>query len=216
MKTNQLKLFLTTIVVVGSLLSTSCSQPQEGVLNFKPVDLSEHKLPSDKAKKMSNRYIRDMKILFAQSDSLKHYKALNAKLMAALENKTGLKEVAEFKQPMAIKPGKPQFELAVSDWYSKEQLLTYIERSIDTVEKNGGVVDGFRIYIGVFPKKGEGEKDNFLTTFITPTGRMGDGKQKANVLPLNLPMNAVPQDITGVDPLEYGSDGNPPDANYPQ
>src|SRR5690606_41057811 len=79
MKTNQLKLFLTTIVVVGSLLSTSCSQPQEGVLNFKPVDLSEHKLPSDKAKKMSNRYIRDMKILFAQSRSEEHTSELQSR-----------------------------------------------------------------------------------------------------------------------------------------
>ncbi|WP_417362842.1 hypothetical protein [Galbibacter sp.] len=216
METNQLKLLLTSLIVVGSLFSTSCTKTQGGVLNYQPVELSKHKLPPTTAENMSKRYVRDMEILFAQSDSLAYYKDLNAKLMAALENKTSLKEVEELKTPMVIKPKKPKFELAVSDWYSVDQLLTYIDSSVEKVEASGGEVDGFRVYIGVFPKKGHGEKDNYLTTFITPTGRMGDAKQKGNILPLSLPLYASSHDITAVDPLEYGSDGNPPAASYPQ
>jgi len=216
MKTNQLKLILKSVIVVGSLISSSCSQPQGGVLNYKPVELSKHKLPPTKAENMSKRYIKDMEMLFAQSDSLAYYKEHNAKLLAALENKLSLKEIQALKEPIIIKPRKPKFELAVSDWFSVDQLLTYIDSSIEKVENSGGKVDGFRVYIGVFPKKGQGEKDNFLTTFITPTGTMGNEKQEGNMVPLSLPFNAVPSDITAVDPLEYGSDGNPPSANYPQ
>ncbi len=216
MKTNQLKLILTSVIVVGSLISSSCTQPQGGVLNYNPVELSKHKLPPSKAENMSKRYIKDMELLFAQSDSLAYYKEINAKLMAALENKGNLKEVQELKAPINVKPRKPKFELAVSDWYSVDQLLTYIDNSIEKVEKSGGKVDGFRVYIGVFPKKGHGEKDNMLTTFITPTGTMGKEQQEGNMVSLSLPLYAVSRDITAVDPLEYGSDGDPPSANYPQ
>lgn len=215
MKTDQMKALLTPLIVVVMLLS-SCTQPQEGVLKYEPVDLSKHKLSPEKAENLSKRYIRDMEILFAQSDSLEYYKSLTEKLKAALKNKTNLKEVSEFQKTAIISDGKPKFELAVSDWYSVDELLTYIGRSIITVEKNGGKVDGFRVYIGVFPKKGEGEKDNALTTFITPTGTMGNGKQKGDMMPLSYPLYAVSSDLTGIDPLNYGSDGNPPNAAYPQ
>lgn len=216
MKTNQIKVLLTSLIVVGSFLSSSCTQTSGGVLNYQPVELSKHKLPPEKAENMSKRYVRDMEILFGQSDSLAYYKEVNAKLMAALENKASLKEVSELQKPAVIKPRKPKFELSVSDWWSVDQLLTYIDKSIETVKENGGEVDGFRVYIGVFPKKGQGEKDNSLTTFITPTGTMGDGKEKGDILNLSVPLYAVSSDLTAVDPLEYGSDGNPPTANYPQ
>lgn len=215
METNQLKVFLTTLFLVGSLLS-SCTQPEAGVLNYQPVDLSKHKLSPEKAENLSKRYVRDMEILFAQSDSLVYYKELTAKLKAALENKTSLKEISDLKKPGVIQSAKPKFELAVSDWYSVNELLTYIGKSMETVKLNGGKVDGFRVYIGVFPKKGEGEKDNTLTTFITPTGTMGGENQKGDILPLSYPLYAVSSDITAVDALEYGSDGNPPSASYPQ
>lgn len=216
MKTNQMKVFLTSFLIVGSLLSSSCSQPNEGILNYQPVDLSKNKLSPKKAENLSKRYVRDMEILFAQSDSLVYYKELTNRLKAALENKTTPEQISDLKKTDLIRPRKPKFELAVSDWYSVDQLLTYIDKSIETVESSGGKVDGFRVYIGVFPKKGEGDKDNTLTTFITPTGTMGDVNQKGSISSLSLPLRAVSSDITAVDPLEYGSDGNPPSASYPQ
>src|SRR5690606_40714363 len=97
MKTNQLKLILTSVIVVGSLISSSCTQPQAGVLNYNPVELSKHKLPPTKAEQMSKRYIKDMELLFAQSDSLVYYKERNTKLMAALENRVSLKDLQELK-----------------------------------------------------------------------------------------------------------------------
>src|SRR5690606_41651130 len=133
MKTNQMKVFLTSFLIVGSLLSSSCSQPNEGILNYQPVDLSNNKLSPKKAENMSKRYVRDMEILFGQSDSLAYYKELNAKLMAALENKASLKEVSELQKPAVIKPRKPKFELSVPDWWSVDELLSYIDKSFETV-----------------------------------------------------------------------------------
>lgn len=216
MENNQLKIFLSAFVFVVTLLFSSCTQKGEGILSYTPVDLSKHKLSPSKAENLSKRYIKDMNLLFAQSDSLEYYKNLTAKLKSELENETSGKKSSNLKQAIDFKSKKPKFELAVSDWYSVDELLTYIGKSIYTVEASGGKVDGFRVYIGVFPAKGEGEKNNTLTTFITPTGTMGDTQQKGNMLNLSLPFYAVSPDITSVNPLEYGSDGNPPSANYPQ
>ncbi|WP_335966106.1 hypothetical protein [Galbibacter sp. PAP.153] len=178
------------------------------------VDISKKKMSSDFAENLSKRYVGEVEDLFLAKDSLRYHKLLVKEL---LKQKTpDLKKAQAAIKEIQFKE-EPDFNLSVSSWYSKEELFTYMTESIATVEENGGYVDGFRFYMAAFPKDEQyGEKNNALTIFITPTGSMNATYERASVLPnLAIPLYAT-QDITGVDPLEYGSSGEPPSRSYPQ
>ncbi|WP_335966107.1 hypothetical protein [Galbibacter sp. PAP.153] len=214
MRTNQPKWLNGLLLGLCVVFLASCNKGGN-LVEYNPVDLSQHKLTPKLAEKLSKRYVKDMDELFAQSDSLEYYKALVKQLQEQQAN-TGSGRSIKQSEPVTFKPKKPKFELSVSSWYSVDELMTYIDNSMETVEKSGGKVDGFRIYIGVFPKVGDDRKKNTLTTFITPTGHMGSGKEEGSVLPnLAIPLYAA-QDITGVDPLDYSGTGEPPSRTYPQ
>ncbi|MCX2681494.1 hypothetical protein OOZ15_16190 [Galbibacter sp. EGI 63066] len=191
------------------LLLNSCNN-EPNTIRFDPVDISKKKLNPEKASKLSKHFVKDIEELFAKADSLEYYKQMIAKMR---EGNNMTKQ-----EPQKFTRKSPKFNLSISSWYSTDELLSYIKRSKDSVKAMGGEVDGFRIYIGVFPENDE-RKPNTLATFITPTGFIPDSTQKAegSILPNFVkPYYAVSPDITEVDAMEYGTTGEPPKATYPQ
>lgn len=104
--------------------------------------------------------------------------------------------------------GKPDNR---SCWWSLEdmsQYLVYAQYQADSLKYT---MSGVRVYLGVYgDDAGEG-KAGYTTMFIAPTG-----------IPMPPPgaSNFVARtgngDIPGADPLNAGTGGNPPPANYPQ
>ncbi|QLE02989.1 hypothetical protein HX109_15955 [Galbibacter sp. BG1] len=212
MKTNFLKgipFILLSVLILG------CAQ-SENHLAHETVDISKKKLTPELAEKLSKRFVKDIEDLFAKADSLEYYKNLLEQIQNQA-NQAGAQRSVKI-EPVTFQKKKPKFNLSVSSWYSTDELLTYLNESIKHVKEKGGEVDGFRIYIGVFPNE-EGKKSNTLTTFINPTGRMGADKQEGSVVPnLIKPLffQAGGHDLLDVPPLEYGGSGEPPSSSYPQ
>ena len=69
-------------------------------------------------------------------------------------------------------------------------------------------LDGLRVYLGAYPSKG-GET-GLTTMFIVPTG-VKDTSQGSM-----FSIKAGSGDIPGGDGLNFGQEGDPPGANYPQ
>ena len=100
-----------------------------------------------------------------------------------------------------------------SSWYSLEDLRKFL----DDAEKQAGTLepkykmDGVRLYLGAHPTVGE--TPGYTTLLMVPTG-----------LPIasldteeQITENKKPSpDIQGLDGLDFGNQGSPPDSNYPQ
>ncbi len=106
----------------------------------------------------------------------------------------------------------PPFELSVSSYYTLEELESYIAYAKREAAKQKIDLDGFRIYMGLFPDDPKfNDKRNFLTVFISPTGR--PATQKGAFFSTTQEPGS---DITGIGSLEYGGMGEPPSSSYPQ
>jgi hypothetical protein len=96
-----------------------------------------------------------------------------------------------------------------SSWWAIEDIQNYINHAENQAGELGYTMDGLRVYLGSYPSK-DGEA-GLTTMFIVPTGTVNTSQ--GSMLPM-------PQggsgDIKGADGLNFGNQGNPPGANYPQ
>lgn len=92
-----------------------------------------------------------------------------------------------------------------SSWYSLKDLKAYLKYAKKQAKKNGYKMNGVRIYCGAYPTV-DG-KVGYSTNFIVPTAKIVDGKDGGN---------GDKSDIPDGDGLNEGSQGYPPNANYPQ
>ena len=88
-----------------------------------------------------------------------------------------------------------------SAWFSLEDLQAYLTQ----VKKDNPDMDGVRIYMGAYADD-KGGQPGYTTVFIVPTAPNSLGKDG----------NGGSGDIPGGSGLNYGGNGNPPGANYPQ
>ena len=95
-------------------------------------------------------------------------------------------------------------------WFSIEELERYITYVKETGEAKGYTVDGIRVYLGVYSSE-EAKNADYTTVFLAPTVAKGAAQiQRDGTIPA--PLNPI--DITEIEPLNYGSMGNPPKLNY--
>lgn len=91
-----------------------------------------------------------------------------------------------------------------STWYALEDIKNFLSLAEAQAKELGYEMDGIRIYCGAYESK-DGQA-GYSTSFIVPTagkktGEEGDGES---------------HDINDADCLNFGQNGFPPDANYPQ
>ncbi|WP_300566905.1 hypothetical protein [Flavobacterium sp.] len=102
-------------------------------------------------------------------------------------------------------------------WYSLEELENYIEYVKSEGEQQGYAVDGIRFYLGVYSEvEGKG-KSGYTTIFLSPTGKCNDENQLAKSLiegEEGEGEGECPEDIITIEPLNFGSMGNPPKMQY--
>lgn len=92
-----------------------------------------------------------------------------------------------------------------SSWYSLEDIKAYLKHAENQAKELGYELNGIRIYCGAYPTV-DG-KAGYSTSFVAPTAIIPDGKDSGN---------SDGSDIPDGDCLNKGSDGYPPNANYPQ
>ncbi len=109
----------------------------------------------------------------------------------------------------ALVTEKSGLEDANAFWFSIEELERYIAYVKENAVDKGYSVDGIRIYLGVYPETEE-KNAGYTTVFLTPTGTAIDEQRTRGVA--SLQGNAL--DITTIEPLNFGSMGNPPKLNY--
>jgi len=96
-----------------------------------------------------------------------------------------------------------------SSWWSIDDINNYITYAKSQADTLGYELDGLRVYAGAYPEvKGI---VGYTTMFIVPTGykKLPPGTS-------NFAAQGGKNDIQGGDPLNEGSGGYPPNANYPQ
>lgn len=100
----------------------------------------------------------------------------------------------------------------LSTWFSIDELKKFINDVEQEGKDQGITVNGIRVYFGAYPKDDkEKKKENMSTVFMVPTkphaGSMqkdgGEGDEGGN-------------DIENLGGFNLGSNGFPPDAEYPQ
>ena len=108
-----------------------------------------------------------------------------------------------------------QREDANAIWYSLEELENYINYIKNEGKNKGYEVNGIRMYLGVYPETTEyAEKQGMTTIFLSPTGNkvpLSEGNFLTNTTATDKNTN----DIEEINPLNYGSMGNPPKIAYP-
>jgi hypothetical protein len=99
-------------------------------------------------------------------------------------------------------------------WYSIEELENYINYAKTQGLNKGYEVKGIRFYLGVYPQdeKTYGEKAGLTTLFLAPTGVRKT--QKAGILNIAQVQDPSLSDILEVEPLNFGTMGNPPKIEY--
>jgi hypothetical protein len=96
-----------------------------------------------------------------------------------------------------------------SSYWAIEDIQNYIKHAENQAGELGYIMDGLRIYLGSYPGK---DGENGLTTmFFVPTGTVNTSQGSM----LSLPQGDS-NDIKGADGLNFGQNGYPPNANYPQ
>lgn len=97
-------------------------------------------------------------------------------------------------------------------WYSLEELENYIEYIKSTGAENGYIVDGIRFYFGVYSEDEGKDKAGYTTLFLSPTGKSEGSATEKNSLIDQQEGNS--QDLVSIEPLNFGSMGNPPKKTY--
>lgn len=96
-------------------------------------------------------------------------------------------------------------------WYSLEELQNYINYIKDQGNQKGYIVDGIRFYLGVYPPNEPNGRAGLTTIFLSPTGQL----VQTNGVKISLMAQQTgSDDITVIQPLNFGSMGNPPKMNY--
>lgn len=108
----------------------------------------------------------------------------------------------------AILAEKTAMEDANAFWFSIEELERYIAYVKDTAAEKELSVNGIRIYLGVYPETAE-KNAGYTTVFLSPTGTAINEVVDRGVI---LQGNSL--DLTEIEPLNFGSMGNPPKLNY--
>lgn len=96
-------------------------------------------------------------------------------------------------------------------WYSLEELENYIEYIKSSGSEKGFVVDGIRFYFGVYSESEGKGKAGYTTLFLSPTGKSINEKRAVE---LTEEEAGNSQDIALIEPLNFGSMGNPPKMEY--
>lgn len=96
-----------------------------------------------------------------------------------------------------------------SSWYSIEEIEAYIAYAKQQADSLGYTLDGLRLYAGAYPDSKEGP--GLMTMFFVPTGYQN--VSEGSILPTT---QGGGNDLEGADGLNFGKEGHPPSANYPQ
>ena len=131
--------------------------------------------------------------------SPKEAKALNQQFV-----KSRSKEMNKIVEKLDKKPNKKD---AISSWFSLEELKDYIAY-VESKSKN---VNGLRVYLGAYGKKSDAKKSNMSTVFFVPTEPKVGSLQKDGVA-----NEEGGSDITDIEGLNLGQQGDPPSGEYPQ
>jgi hypothetical protein len=100
-------------------------------------------------------------------------------------------------------------------WFSLEELENYIHYIKTKGEKTGYNVSGVRFYFGVYPDERKyAEKAGLMTVFLTATGKKIKTATKSGVQTFALVLENNDPDIASIEPMNYGSIGNPPSLSY--
>ncbi|WP_163410876.1 hypothetical protein [Flavobacterium ajazii] len=100
-------------------------------------------------------------------------------------------------------------------WFSIEELENYIDYAKAKGERKGYNVNGIRFYFGVYPdEKKYAEKAGLATIFLTATGKKIKTPATNNIQTFALVRETADEEIPGVEPMNYGSIGNPPSLTY--
>jgi len=100
-------------------------------------------------------------------------------------------------------------------WFSVEELENYIHYIKAKGEKTGYNVSGVRFYFGVYPDERKyAEKAGLMTVFLTATGKKIKTATTSGVQTFALVLENNDPDIASIEPMNYGSIGNPPRLSY--
>jgi len=98
-----------------------------------------------------------------------------------------------------------------SAWWSLKDMRDYLNYAENQASDLGYTMNGVRVYLGAHPKANE--RAGLTTMFIAPTGNITVSESSM----FNFKFQTGDKgDIPGGDPLNDGSNGNPPNASYPQ
>jgi len=95
-----------------------------------------------------------------------------------------------------------------SSWYKIEDIEIYIAYAKQQAKDNGNTLDGLRLYLGAHPDTKEAE--GLTTLFFVPTGYKNTSEGGF------ISVQGGSNDLKGSDGLNFGNQGMPPKANYPQ
>jgi len=102
---------------------------------------------------------------------------------------------------------------ALSSWFSIDELKNFISDVEKEGKDKGITVNGIRVYFGAYPKEDKDKKkDNMSTVFLVPTKPYAGSMQKDGVDEGDEGGNDI-EELGGVN---KGSQGIPPDSEYPQ
>ncbi|WP_395046522.1 hypothetical protein [Flavobacterium sp.] len=96
-------------------------------------------------------------------------------------------------------------------WYSIEELENYIEYIKSEGDQQGYTIDGIRFYLGVYSETEKAERAGYTTIFLSPTGK---SIEESKFEKFAIVEEGCSQDITSIEPLNFGSMGNPPKMEY--
>ncbi len=97
--------------------------------------------------------------------------------------------------------------------FSLEDMRNYLDYAENQAKDLGYTMDGVRIYFAAYGEHETNGKAGQATVFLVPTGTKN--VSEANMFSFMIE-GEHGGDISGGDGLNFGGDGNPPSANYPQ
>ena len=102
---------------------------------------------------------------------------------------------------------------ATAVWYSLQELENYIAYIKSEGLNKGYIVDGIRFHLGLYPENDVVGKAGYTTIFLSPTGIAVGENPLASLIEKEEEDNCS-CDITEIEPLNFGSMGNPPKVCY--
>lgn len=111
------------------------------------------------------------------------------------------------------------FEDANAVWFSVEELENYIHYAKEKGNEQNINIDGIRFYLGVYPNDTTTyhDKAGKMTIFLTPTKKRTvdvDKKNAVNKLARQSQPLDPEQDVTSIQPMNFGNMGTPPKMTF--